>query len=40
MLGVVLDTPQIAANIFLENPVEQKKSSKSTKFIFNYKNVF
>ena len=38
MLLGLLDTPQVAAT-FYENPVEQKKLSKSTKFIFNNKNV-
>ena len=39
MLLGLLDTPQVAATTFYENPGEQKKLSKSTKFIFNNKNV-
>ena len=38
MLLGLLDTPQVAATTFYENPVEQKKTIKVNK-IFNNKNV-
>ena len=39
MLLGVLDTPQIAANVF-GKPIGTKKSSKPAKVIFNYEYVF
>ena len=40
MLLVVLDAPQIAATTIFKSPMEQKILPNSTKFIFNYKNIF